>query len=121
MTVYLAEAPVINGLVPKWVREKLRLNEQTTLPMALHDICIRGKLGRMGWLDHWGTVTHGRESYLVSEPYDIGQEDLEQLCLVADVLNANVTIHGMSTHNPGNTIRIQFSNCDDPHPTANRD
>jgi hypothetical protein len=61
-----------------------------------------------GWLDHWGTSEYAGEEWLVSEPYTLGSEALQQLLLFAHRFGLGVSIQASGAHRPGETMRVML-------------
>jgi hypothetical protein len=58
------------------------------------------------WLDHWGTAIYGGREFLVSEPYHMNRERIDQLLRFCDALNLAVNIQSSGHHYPTLTMRI---------------
>lgn len=58
------------------------------------------------WLDHWGTAIYGGDEFLVSEPYHMNRERIDELLRFCDALNLAVNIQSSGHHYPTKTMRI---------------
>ena len=58
------------------------------------------------WLDHWGTAVYDGEEHLVSEPYHMNRERIDQLLRFCDEFNLKVSIQASGHHYPTQTMRI---------------
>jgi hypothetical protein len=58
------------------------------------------------WLDHWGTAIYGGEEFLVSEPYHMNRERIDQLLRFCEALNLAFNIQSSGHHYPTLTMRI---------------
>src|SRR5208282_3867626 len=58
------------------------------------------------WLDHWGTAIYAGREHLVSEPYHMNRERLDQLLRFCDELKLKVNIQASGHHYPTKTMRV---------------
>jgi hypothetical protein len=58
------------------------------------------------WLDHWGTAVYDGQEFLVSEPYDMNREKIDQLLGLCDALKLAFSIQSSGHHYPTLTMRI---------------
>jgi hypothetical protein len=58
------------------------------------------------WLDHWGTAVYGEDEFLVSEPYHMNRERIEELLRFCDTLNLVFNIQASGHHYPTQTMRV---------------
>ena len=58
------------------------------------------------WLDHWGTAIYAGREHLISEPYHLNRERLEQLLHFCDEFNLKVNIQASGHHYPTKTMRV---------------
>jgi len=58
------------------------------------------------WLDHWGTAVYDGDEYLVSEPYHMNRERIDQLLRFCNELSLAVNIQASGHHYPTQTMRI---------------
>ncbi|MGO8735296.1 MAG: endonuclease NucS domain-containing protein [Terriglobia bacterium] len=58
------------------------------------------------WLDHWGTAIYAGKEHLVSEPYHMNRERIDQLLRFCNELNLAVNIQASGHHYPTKTMRI---------------
>ncbi len=59
-----------------------------------------------GWFKHGGWSGKGEDSYLVSEPYDLGPDAIHNLVKVCEKFNFDFQIFGHSIHYPSRCMRI---------------
>jgi hypothetical protein len=102
----LKPSPVRPG-VPNWFR--LRLLKRFGAQWGTNGFAVL--MGARAndhwhWFDHYGrTEWHGHECF-VSEPYDIGATDVQQISELAAVLDCEWHISSNSWHFPGSTLRV---------------
>ena len=65
------------------------------------------QVGFQNWLDHWGWTGEGENSILVSEPYELGSENIQELIETCAKFDFNFHITGQSVHYPSSTLRIE--------------
>ena len=58
------------------------------------------------WLDHWGTAIYAGKEHLVSEPYHMNRERIDQLLRFCNEFNLAVNIQASGHHYPTKTMRI---------------
>jgi len=63
-------------------------------------------IGERDWLDHWGTAIYAGKEFLISEPYDMNREKIDQLLRFCDALNLAFSIQSSGHHYPTLTMRI---------------
>ena len=64
------------------------------------------KIDAWDWLDHWGTAIYDGKEHLVSEPYHMNRERIDQLLRFCDELNLTFNIQASGHHYPTKTMRI---------------
>lgn len=96
---------------PGWLREKAleRMPElRDAWPNSGSDAISRWirEIGNQDWMDHWGTAIYAGKEYLISEPYDMNREKIDELVRFCDALNLAFTIQASGHHYPSQTMRI---------------
>jgi hypothetical protein len=96
---------------PGWLRKQAleRVPEyKDAWPNSDSDAVSRliAKIDAWDWLDHWGTAIYAGKERLVSEPYHMNRERIDQLLRFCDELNLAFNIQASGHHYPTKTMRI---------------
>ncbi|MGA9055710.1 MAG: endonuclease NucS domain-containing protein [Terriglobia bacterium] len=96
---------------PGWLRQRAleRIPEyKDAWPNSDSDAVSRliEKIDAWDWLDHWGTAIYGGKEYLVSEPYHMNRERIDQLLRFCNGLNLAFNIQASGHHYPTQTMRV---------------
>jgi Endonuclease NucS C-terminal domain len=96
---------------PEWLKERAleRIPElRDAWPDSGSDAVseLIHKMDTWDWLDHWGTATYGGKRFLVSEPYHMNRERVDQLLRFCDSLNLKMNIQASGHHYPTLTMRV---------------
>jgi hypothetical protein len=94
-------SPVRRGTVPPWLEKRLRPH-RLNLKQYTSDHPL---LGESRWLDHWGSTENGE---FVSEPYHMGEREMEDVLHFAEALDVDCQIQAASVHYPMSTLRVVF-------------
>lgn len=96
---------------PEWLRKRAlerRPDYKDAWPNSDADAvsaCVEG-LDVWDWLDHWGTAVYAGKEHLVSEPYHMNRERIDQLLRFCDEFDLAVNIQASGHHYPTKTMRI---------------
>lgn len=99
------------GAYPGWLRQRAleRLPEyEDSWPNSDSDAvsALVARIDAWDWLDHWGTAVYAGKEHLVSEPYHMNRERIDQLVRFCNELNLAVNIQASGHHYPTKTMRI---------------
>lgn len=96
---------------PAWLKERALEREPELMGTgedsgaAAVDRIIR-EIGECDWLDHYGTAVWVGKEFLISEPYGMNREMIDQLLHFCDALNLVFKIQASGHHCPTKTMRI---------------
>lgn len=98
-------------IYPAWLRERAlerEPNYKGSWPNSDADAVsyLIETLKAGDWLDHWGTAIYGGKEFLISEPYHMNRERVDQLLRFCDALGLAFNIQSSGHHYPTLTMRI---------------
>ena len=96
---------------PEWLRQRALERKpayKAAWPNSDSDAvsALIEKIDAWDWLDHWGTAIYDGKEHLVSEPYHMNRERVDQLLRFCNELNLAVNIQASGHHYPTKTMRI---------------
>ncbi len=99
------------GIYPGWLR-KMALDRRPDYRNAWENSdsdavsALIATIDAWDWLDHWGTVVYGGDEYLVSEPYHMNRDRVDELLRFCTDLNLAFNFQASGHHYPTKTMRI---------------